>query len=145
MTSASKELLNKDGILISDDPIIAQIFKNVTIQTQIVTPKLKEIQKNIQNLALDTFYKISIEISNYFQQDDLPVDGNQQDLDEIITIFNLVTQILIKNELLTSEEAEADLKDIKHCYGHDFTISCTRILETFIKKMSILNESAWDA
>jgi len=145
MTSDSKELLNKEGILISEDPIIAKIFKNVTIHTHLHNQKFHDIQKSIQNLALDTFYKISIEISNYFQQEDLPTDGSQQNLTEICNVFALVTQILLKNELLTPEEAEADLKDIKHCYGIEFEDSCTHILETFIKKMSILNEKAWDA
>jgi len=141
MTTESREYKNISGVIISDDEFVGNLYKNITIQTPItVTPRMQEITKKINNLSLDTFYKISIEISDFYSQDEQPVDGDQRELDNIIFLFQLVTQVLLKADLLTTEEIEADMKDIKHCYSANFITRCSIILANFINIFTVLNE-----
>ncbi len=146
MTSESKEFKNIDGIIITDDEFIHSVYKNVSIKSQeMLTPRMLEIEQSIKNLALDTFYKISIEISNYYSQDEQKVDGCQEDLDSIISVFKYLTRILIKNNLLTEEEMEADLKDIKHCYSNDFITNSLIYITNFVAKLTDLNQNYYHA
>lgn len=146
MTTESREYKNVDGIVITDDEIIHTIFKKVSIHQPLnQTPQMIEVEKGIQNLALDTFYKISIEISDFYSQDEQNVDGCQEDLDNIIHMFSLVTKILLKYGLLTEDEVEADLKDIKHCYSDKFITTALIILANFCNKLESLNQKYYHA
>ena len=146
MTTESREFKNIDGIFITDDEIIHAIYKNTSIkQLNNITPRMLEIEQAIQNLALDTFYKISIEISDFYSKEDTKVDGDQRDLDNIIYMFDVVTKILMKANLLTFEEVEADMKDIKHCYSNDFITHSLIILANFITKLNTLNDRYYHA
>jgi len=134
------EYKNKDGIVISDDEFIGETFKNVTINTPVFfTERMMQLNKKVQDLALHIYYSISIEISNYYSQPEMPVNGDQQKLNEIIEIFKSITNILLRAELLTYEEVEADLKDINHCYSDDFITRCQLYAFNFLEKFENFN------
>lgn len=140
----NKEYFNVDNIMISDDEMIGNCFKNVTIQTPIrKTPFLDNIMKNLDNLCFDVFLKTGIQIATYElikqnENDKLVVDATQKK--QILQIYASICQHLLTSNILSEEEMSDDLNDIQLIDDYSFWEYLTELYAGFSTKyIELLN------
>jgi hypothetical protein len=135
-----KEYKNADGIVISNDEITGNAYKNVTIHSDNLTPRLIDIKQKISNLCEDIFYKISINIGTFFlhDSDDNSVDENTKVT--CLTIYSLIVNNIINNDILTETEVSDDVRDIQIISDKQFFENMLDLLIPFGEKLNNLTQ-----
>ena len=135
------EYYNIEDIMISEDAVIGEIFRNTTINSALYkTNHMLDISKKISNLCQDYFYKISIDLATFSitgGTDDMGVDINFKR--NCLLVYSVIVNYLSKTEILTEEEMGEDINDIQNINDSGFYNNLNHLLMEFALKFDELN------
>ena len=141
------EYFNVDNIMISNDEIIGEIFRNTTINSALhKTEHMLNISKKIARLCEDYFYKISINLATFAMidnKDDMKVDITFKK--NCLLVYSVIVNYLSKTEILTEEEMEQDIKDIQNINDSQFYNDLNHLLMEFAISFDMLNNNFYHA
>ena len=140
------EYFNTDDIMISNDAVIGEIFKNTTINSALIkTPYMLDVAKAIGQLCEHYFYRVSIEISTLYMlnRDDGKVDIESKKA--ALMVYGVICSYIEKAGILTEEEMSDDIKDIQSIHDSVFYQNLHGLLMDFATKFDNLNQQFYHA
>jgi hypothetical protein len=140
------EYYNIEDIMISEDAMIGEIFRNTTINSALhKTPHMLDITHKIGQLCEHYFYRVSIDIAtiNMLNRDDEEVDIELKKA--ALLVYGVMCNYIVKLGILTEEEISEDVKDIQNIHDSNFYKGLHDILMEFAIKFDALNNQFYHA
>lgn len=141
------EYYNIEDIMISEDAMIGEIFRNTTINSALhKTPHMLNISKKIASLCEDYFYKISINLATFAMidnKDDMKVDIVFKK--NCLLVYSVIVNYLSKTEILTEDEMGDDIQDIQNINDSNFYNDLNHLLMEFAISFDMLNNQFYHA
>ncbi len=140
------EYFNIEDIMISNDAIIGEIFRNTTINSALIkTPHMIDVAKRIGQLCENYFYRVSIEIATLgmLNRDDGKVDIEAKKA--ALMVYGVICSYVEKAGILTEEEMSDDVRDIQSIHDSVFFENLHQLLMEFANKFDNLNQQFYHA
>lgn len=147
MSDTIKVFKNTEDVVISDDPIIGEVYKNVTINDpSIITKYILSISEKMTNLCENYYYKISIDIAMFEtleKEDKFDVEADKKK--NILLVYALICKNLETANILTEEEMSEDILFLKNLNDNEFFEGIEQNIIEFSFLFTALNDEIYHA